>query len=180
MTIRTATLADLPQMLAVYGKARQFMRETGNPDQWKDHYPPEALVREGIRAGKAFLCVAGPQDGKEGEELQEGEILGTFYFAVEDDPTYRRIYEGAWLHGGPYGVVHRVASSGRGRGFAKACFGWAGTRCLALQAESLRIDTHRDNQVMQHVLEKNGFTRCGIIYLEDGAERLAYQKVLVR
>ena len=31
---------------------------------------------------------------------------------------------------------------------------------------------------MQHLLDKNGFTYCGIIYLDDGTERLAYQKQL--
>ena len=41
----------------------------------------------------------------------------------------------------------------------------------------LRIDTHEDNLVMQHVLEKNGFTKCGIIYLESGDPRLAYEKL---
>ena len=43
---------------------------------------------------------------------------------------------------------------------------------------NLKIDTHRDNRIMQHLLDKNGFTYCGIIYLDDGTERLAYQKQL--
>ena len=30
---------------------------------------------------------------------------------------------------------------------------------------------------MQHLFEKNGFKKCGIIYLEDGSERLAYQLI---
>lgn len=30
---------------------------------------------------------------------------------------------------------------------------------------------------MQHVLEKNGFVRCGIIHLENGDPRIAYQYV---
>lgn len=30
---------------------------------------------------------------------------------------------------------------------------------------------------MQHKIEKNGFTRCGIIYITDGSPRIAYQKV---
>jgi len=29
---------------------------------------------------------------------------------------------------------------------------------------------------MQHCIEKYGFTYCGIIYLSNGDERLAYQK----
>jgi len=41
---------------------------------------------------------------------------------------------------------------------------------------NIRIDTHRDNAIMQHNIEKHGFTYCGIIYLANGDERLAYQK----
>jgi len=40
---------------------------------------------------------------------------------------------------------------------------------------NLRIDTHEDNKTMQHVLSKLGFSRCGIIYIEDGSPRIAYQ-----
>ena len=31
---------------------------------------------------------------------------------------------------------------------------------------------------MQRVMEKNGLSHRGIIYLEDGGERLAFEKVL--
>jgi len=40
----------------------------------------------------------------------------------------------------------------------------------------LRIDTHRDNKIMQHNLTKHGFSYCGVIYLASGDERLAYQR----
>ena len=30
---------------------------------------------------------------------------------------------------------------------------------------NIRIDTHLDNRIMQHVIKKYGFTYCGIIYL---------------
>ena len=42
-------------------------------------------------------------------------------------------------------------------------------------AGNLRIDTHRDNVIMRHVIDLYGFTYCGIIYLLNGDERLAYQ-----
>ncbi len=41
---------------------------------------------------------------------------------------------------------------------------------------NIRIDTHQNNKRMQHLLEKNGFTYCGIILTEEQAPRLAYQK----
>ena len=43
--------------------------------------------------------------------------------------------------------------------------------------QSLRADTHADNKIMQHLLEKNGFARRGIIHVEDGTPRVAYQKL---
>ena len=30
---------------------------------------------------------------------------------------------------------------------------------------------------MQKTVEKNGFVRCGIIYLANGSERLAYERL---
>jgi hypothetical protein len=42
---------------------------------------------------------------------------------------------------------------------------------------NIRIDTHGDNHIMQHVIKKYGFTYCGIIYLASGDERLAYQLI---
>ena len=48
-------------------------------------------------------------------------------------------------------------------------------RCT--DCESLRADTHADNKVMQHLLESEGFTRCGIIHVEDGTPRIAYQRL---
>ena len=42
---------------------------------------------------------------------------------------------------------------------------------------SIRIDTHEDNKPMRRFLEKCGFKFCGIIYLEDGSKRLAYEKL---
>jgi hypothetical protein len=31
---------------------------------------------------------------------------------------------------------------------------------------------------MRRMLEKNGFVYCGIIYLESGDERVAYEKIV--
>jgi hypothetical protein len=42
---------------------------------------------------------------------------------------------------------------------------------------NIRIDTHRDNVPMLSLLDKSGFERCGIIYLKNGDERIAFQKI---
>lgn len=144
--------------MEIYGQARTFMAQTGNPDQWGTNYPPEEMIRQDIENGKSYV------------EIENDSIRAVFYFAVEEDPTYGYI-DGAWLNDRPYGVIHRIAVGENGRDVAAQCFQFAYAQC-----GNLRIDTHEKNIPMQRCLAKNGFTRCGIIYLEDGDPRIAYQK----
>lgn len=159
MQIRKSAPEDLAQIMALYAAAREFMRENGNPNQWGDSYPAQEMIEADIAAGKSYVCT-------EGEE-----IIATFYFAVEEDPTYRQIEQGAWLCGGPYGVIHRITAKRSVRGAASFCIAW----CYE-QHGNLRIDTHRDNQPMRRCLERNGFAYCGVIHIADGSERIAFQK----
>lgn len=101
-------------------------------------------------------------------------MIAAFYYRFGEENSYRRICNGQWLDESPYGVVHRITSDGTIRGAGSFCLDWALSQC-----RNLRIDTHRDNRVMQRLLEKRQFTRCGIIYLEDGSERIAYQKKII-
>ena len=159
MNIRNACFEDLETILAIYDHARKFMRENGNPTQWSGGYPGEEILREDIAKERLYVC----------EDTEE--ILGVFCYFYGDDPTYKRIYEGNWLNGLPYGVLHRIAVVSHRKGVASFCYNYCFSRC-----KNLKIDTHRDNIPMQKSLAKNGFIRCGIIYLESGDERIAYQK----
>lgn len=156
--IEKATFSHLSQIMAIYERARAFMAENGNPDQWGTAYPPEEMIRQDILNGKCYV------------NLEGNTIRAVFYFAVEADPTYGYI-EGAWLNDAPYGVIHRIAVGENGKGAAAECFRFAYSKC-----PNLRIDTHEKNIPMQRCLMKHGFRRCGIIYLEDGDPRIAYQK----
>lgn len=158
MYIRKSRQEDIPAMLRIYEEAKSFMRESGNPNQWNGSYPEEWLLQRDIQSGNSYVME------------ENGEIAATFAFIIGEDPTYSRIENGAWLNNLPYGTVHRLAGKTGCHGIAEACFGWCKT-----QIDNLRADTHADNKVMQHLLEKNGFVPCGKIYLESGAERIAYQ-----
>ena len=160
MDIRKTKAEELQEVLAVYAHARQFMAEHGNPNQWGKMKPSKEQVVADIEAGNSYVCV------------EEGQIAAVFFYREGVDPTYLQIYDGAWLNEESYGVVHRIASAGTVKGAGSFCLQWAFSRC-----GNLKIDTHRDNIVMQNTLKKNGFAYCGIIHLENGDERLAYQKV---
>ncbi|MBQ9766120.1 MAG: GNAT family N-acetyltransferase [Lachnospiraceae bacterium] len=160
MEIRKTRISELDKVMEIYAYARRFMAEHNNPNQWGNNKPAREQVEADINNGKSYVCV------------EDGEIAAVFYYACEADPTYINIYEGKWINDKEYGVVHRIASSGKIKGAGSFCVNWAFE-----QSENLRIDTHRDNVVMQNMLQKNGFEYCGIIYIADGSERMAFQRV---
>ena len=43
MHIRKSTAADLPRLLEIYESARAFMVRSGNPNQWRNVWPPMKL-----------------------------------------------------------------------------------------------------------------------------------------
>lgn len=164
MKIRHAAEQDIPRMMEIFRFARQFMAENGNPNQWgPTNWPPEELICGDIRNGTSYVCLN-----------DEEKVIGTFFFICgkEIEPTYKVIYDGAWLDDSPYGVVHRLAGDGSEKGIGAFCLNWAMDQC-----GHLRVDTHGDNIVLQKLLGKLGFVHCGTIYVEeDDYPRKAYEK----
>ena len=160
MFIRPATDADVKAAEKIYENARVFMAESGNPTQWSGEYPNGYDVRLGIEKGTSYVCE------------DNGEVVATFHFEKDaDDPTYRKIFGGEWKKDAPYGVIHRIAVKYHGRGIVDFCF----SECFKI-IPNIRIDTHENNLPMKKCLVRNGFEYCGVIYLENGESRVAYQK----
>ena len=158
--IRQAASPDLSHIMVIYAHARRFMAEHGNPTQWGNARPTEADISAHIARNELFVL-----------EDSDG-IHGVFAFILGEDPTYHVIENGQWLSDAPYGTIHAVASDGSIHGFLTQIVIY----CLQT-IRHLRIDTHPDNLIMQHVITKNGFTKCGIIYVTDGTPRLAYERL---
>jgi L-amino acid N-acyltransferase YncA len=74
--------------------------------------------------------------------------------------------------------VHRICFSDqfRGQALTKVLFSNIFTLMNARGYRDFRVDTHELNQIMQHVFEREGFVRRGIVQI-DG-ERIAYQREL--
>ena len=184
MVIRQATPADIPALRPVFEAAKAIMRADGNHDQWSaPGFPDDSLLLRDIARGGGFVIEISLRDplglgrndktiviSSEAEGGVEKSIVAYFALLPSPEPTYD-IIDGAWLTDGPYGVIHRMASYPEVHGIFSTIIDYATSRFA-----HLRIDTHRDNRIMQHLIEKHGFTYCGIIWLEDGAERLAYER----
>ena len=170
MTIRKTTASDMSEVMPIFEEARRTIAALGI-DQWQNGYPSKEVILEDIQRGQSYVCAL------------DGKICGSFAMIENGEPTYDKIYEGHWLTGDDsryYIAIHRVAISvaSRGSGLSGKIISFAANFAEKSGRKSLRIDTHRGNAVMRRMLEKNGFKYCGIIYLEGGDERVAYEKTL--
>ena len=159
MEIRLTTKNDLDEVMEIYRKARAFMRSHDNPTQWLGGKPTREQIEEDIEKQQGYVCI------------HKGKIAGVLCFFIGKDPTYANIGNGNWLSDDTYAVVHRIASSGEFKGTGTFMMNWAFN-----EFPNVRIDTHEDNYVMQNMLKKLGYSYCGIIHLENGDPRMAYQK----
>ena len=155
-------MLDIDKICTIYAEARDFMRDNGNPNQWSNNRPTRETIERDIKEKKSYVCV------------HNEEIAAVFFYNTERDPTYTKI-DGAWINNDPYGVVHRIARARNAKGAGSFCLEWCFEQC-----HNLRIDTHRDNAPMRKLLDNLGFRYCGIIWLENGDERLAYQKIEIK
>ena len=103
--------------------------------------------------------------------MTSGDSISAAIFDFSDYFHYKEI-NGKWLNEEPYGVVHRVASTGIVRGAASFCLDWA-----YAQTQNLRMDTYSDNIPMQKLLEKCGFQYCGSFERLGMDKWMAYQKI---
>ena len=200
MVIRPATPSDLPALRPVFEAAKAIMRADGNLEQWSaPGFPDDSLLLRDIDRGGGYVILRdeiSPRAslGRDDKVITPGHgyavnrsngssvissgaeggveksIVAYFALLPSPEPTYSYI-EGAWLTDEPYGVIHRMASYPEVHGIFSTVIDYAAARYA-----HLRIDTHRDNRIMQHLIGKHGFTYCGIIWLPDGTERLAYER----
>ena len=159
MQIRPTKRNELPLIQHIYTEARKYMRENGNNQQWINGYPSDELLINDIQEETSYVCLDG------------AEIVGVFTFAIGEDATYHEIYDGKWLNDALYGVVHRLGSLRSQKGVGAFCLEW----CFQ-QIPNIKVDTHEANIPMKKMLLKNGYQKCGTIYVNDGTPRVAFQK----
>ena len=174
MTIRPSLPTDLPALMPIFDEARRTIAALGI-DQWQDGYPNPEVISADIDRGESYAV-----------EI-DGKVCGTFAMLTGGEPTYDKIYDGAWLTGDStdgYLAIHRVAISvaRRGSGISAAIINHAADFALKNGKSSLRIDTHEGNLPMRRALDKAGFQLCGNIILKDcveaGDPRIAYELIL--
>ena len=159
MNIRNARLEDVAIIMEIYNIAKEYMIANNNPTQWPLGYPNLKIVKNDIKNGNLYVIE------------NANAIHAVFTFIEGPEQTYEFIEEGMWQSDSIYGTIHRVAKDKSLSGVFDLIIDF----CLKLN-KHIRIDTHENNKIMQHLILKNGFKRCGYIYVLDGTKRIAYER----
>lgn len=167
MEFRNSVKSDVKEIMSIIKEAQNYFKEKCI-NQWQDGYPNEESIISDIEGKESYVL------------LENNKIIATAYLSFSGESDYDVIYDGKWRSEGKYAVVHRVAvlNEIKGNGIASKLFKNIEKICLESNINNIRIDTHRENKSMQRFLNKNGFEYCGVIYLKDKQERIAFEKIL--
>ena len=165
MEFRKANLEDIDLIVQMYNDGSESLKRDG-VDQWQGVNKPGRMELMEI-INEVYV-------------LDDNGAVSTARI-MEYDNQYDNIYEGKWINETKnYYSVHRVATleSGKRRGYAKIMLDEIEALAKKNNIMSIKIDTHKDNKKMHSFLEKKGYKYCGIIILNNGDKRDAFEKIL--
>jgi len=167
MEFLRAVEKDASGIFNIIKQAQDYFKEQGI-NQWQDNYPNFKIINNDIENKNGYVL------------LKNNIILGTVVVSFDGEKNYESIYNGKWLSNDEFAVIHRIAidSKFKGLGLSSVIIKNIEKICLNNGVHSIKIDTHKENISMQKMLLKNGFIYCGIIYLENKSERVAFEKIL--
>lgn len=156
MQLKQAKMEDLETIIEILKDGANQLAERG-VEQWQGDYPSQAQIKQDIENGWAYLAVS-----------QDNQTVGAIAIVPAPDSSYDQM-DGEWLiNTDRYVVIHRVAihSKHAGNGYATKLFTEVieNLKNQKDKIESIRIDTHEDNQAMQHLIDKMGFKRVGTLH----------------
>lgn len=165
MEFRIAKQQETDRCWEIIKEARACLKSLG-VNQWQQEYPGREDVAKDINEGNGYVLVT------------ENAVMAYACISFGGEPSYDSI-RGAWKSVQPYGVIHRLAvdNTCKGRGFASEFFRFAQELCLSRGIHSIKIDTDRSNEIMKHLLKKNGFEYCGTVYFAN-SEKIGYEKLI--
>lgn len=167
MEFRKAKETDIKDIMNIIKQAQAYFKEHGI-DQWQNNYPNTETISNDVHNNNSYVL------------LKDDKIVATVAVSFDGEKTYNSIYEGEWISNNEFAVIHRIAvdNTYKGLGLSSQIIKNVEKLCLSKEVCSIKVDTHEENIPMQKLLKKNKFQYCGIIYLEDGSKRIAFEKIL--
>lgn len=166
MNYRQANINDIDNVMIVVEDARAYLKEQGN-GQWQFGYPSRDDFINDINNKNLYV-------------IEEDGLIVACCAITGYEEAYMHMYEGGWLTDYEYTVMHRVAvkKEYRGKGYGSKLFEVFIEVSKERGIHSLRIDTHENNKLLRHLMEKFNFKYCGKAILPPDKDRVMYELVL--
>lgn len=164
-----ATMDHHSLIMPLIRDAQNFLKQNG-VDQWQNGFPSTEDIKNDINHRHSYVIYT------------EDKLIGFVVYSTDIEEVYNHPIEGSLKLSGPYLTIHRTAVSKdfRGKGISRAMFSFAELLAKENDCSILRIDTHKDNKVMQHIIEREGFSYCELVQLPPENElrmrRLVFEK----
>jgi ribosomal protein S18 acetylase RimI-like enzyme len=151
MTIRLATLNDIPAIMELIAEVVPAMNAAGN-FQWDSTYPNSGVFENDIAHHQLWVAVV------------DGGVAGISAITTDQEPEYANV---GWDLNETAIVTHRLAVSMRyrGQGVAAKLLQQAEEEATKRGINTLRIDTNTNNKATQQLFPKLGYVYAGEIGL---------------
>ena len=182
MNFRKSTFDDVDRILEIIEKAKIELKKLGL-DQWQKGYPNREVIENDIKLGISYILEEISEKNDKFENQISKKIVGTIVLSPKKEEPYSKI-EGKWITNDDYIVIHRLAvdTEIKNKGIATKILEFSEKKCIKNKILSIKADTHENNEPMKKFLEKNGFSYCGVIYLDRepdiGEKRIVYEKII--
>ena len=162
MDLRKAEEKEAEACYQCIEDARAYHKSMGF-EQWHPDYPTLQTILDDIADSTGYAFI------------KDNKVIGYCCIKFGNEPAYD-VIDGAWKTDKPYAVVHRMAfsSNARGKGLSKEAISLIKELCRKEHIDAIRVDTQEENKVMQHIVEREGFSYCGLVQF-DGGPKLAYE-----
>lgn len=167
MDFRKAIYTDIENIMEIITQAQDYLKSKGI-DQWQNNYPNMETIKNDICNKDGYIV------------LENENIVGYVVVSFNKEKSYEKVYGGQWISNNEYAVIHRLAvhKNYRGKDVSTIIIESVEKLCLVKNIKSIKVDTHEYNKSMQKLLKKNSFIYCGVIFLEDGNKRIAFEKLI--
>ncbi|MBQ0139925.1 MAG: GNAT family N-acetyltransferase [Kurthia sp.] len=167
MKLLVAKTEHMADILSIIEDGRQTLRELGIA-QWQQKYPSIVDIEVDIQAGNSYLL------------LHNEQIIGTVALLTTEEIAYKDIHGGQWHATLPYLTIHRlaIAKHALGNGIGTVFLKKIEEMAQQKGRTYIRLDTHKKNERMKYIVEKNGYQFAGKVSYGNDFSCCAYDKLL--
>lgn len=158
MTIRKATIEDIPDILAITKACALHMINNGI-FQWNENYPNTTVFNKDIQHEELYVLVNANH-----------KVIGSIVLSELMDEEYKVIN---WLTNNQKNLyIHRLAihPNEQGKGYAQYLMNFAENFAKEHSFLSVRLDTFSLNERNNIFYQKRGYTELGDVYFPKQSE----------